>query len=267
MTKAKILERYKAKCQLKKTLPLSQKEGLPFELSHDADLGKTYIHTERFDATPICSDKKKFEDFSAQLQELYKVTFANPVVMQKYATGKAFSVESFEGSVARQSLRTSYGYPFSAFIVTDKENDAVVGFEVIGNSEKEGAGEAAYLFRKDYTRGSGKENVGYETVGALIWGYGEELYNKKALVNQVYDKASDKFAGGQVFSEVVATCRVDNIGSYKILENLGFVSTKVTEKYEAQRYEMSLDFVKLESEFLGQESESAAAYGDVVATW
>lgn len=81
----------------------------------------------------------------------------------------------------------------------------------------------AYLFRKDYQRGLGKAYVGYENVGALIWGYGEKLYNEKVLVNQLYNKESNKFEGGKIFNKVSATARVDNPGSQSILHNLGFL--------------------------------------------
>ncbi len=109
---------------------------------------------------------------------------------------------------------------------------------------------------------SKKENVGYENAGALIWGYGEELYRNKALVNQEYDEESDQFIGGQIFDEIVATALVDNIGSCKILKNLGFGYVGKIEKYDAMRYELSLNFNQFDSIELTAESSCAVAAAD-----
>ncbi|MFU7503392.1 MAG: hypothetical protein ACE1S7_08490, partial [Candidatus Tisiphia sp.] len=142
---------------------------------------KSYIYTDRFRAESLYTTEKDFVNFSDQIKQLFNVTFADPAVMSQYATGKVSTQEEFAKRINEQSFRWNNGYPFAAFLVTDKSNDVVVGYEVIGNGSKEHVGEIAYLFNKEYHRGAAaaKQHVGYENVGALILGYGKELAKKQ----------------------------------------------------------------------------------------
>ncbi len=119
--KAKILNRYQEKCG-------------SFEVSHDQDSGKAYIHTERFTAEPICADKVKFDDLSKKLRELHSVTFSDPEVVKTFCDCAIFDKQGFEGIVQRNSCRADRKYPFLGFMVSDNENDAVVGYQAISNS-------------------------------------------------------------------------------------------------------------------------------------
>ena len=238
-SKELILERYKEKCG-------------SFEVSHDVsidDVPITYIHTERFVAETLYTSEANFDDFSDQIRDLYRLTFADDFVMERFGTGKIKTPEEFVDVVTRQSLRALNNDPFSVFIVTNKSNDEVVGFEGIVNSVGANKRETFYLFRQDYQRHKGiYENVGYENAGALIWGHGEEL-SKQALESQ-------EFVARETFTGVYATARTDNWGSIKILENLGFTKRGVTEKFEAPRYEYVLDYHQYLPEMvMGQAAE------------
>ena len=227
---SKILKQYEEKCG-------------KFTIDFDKDC-KTYIYTERFTAEPLSTDKNQFQDFPIEFQKLHECVFSDTNVMEKFATGKVKSEQEFEQTVALQSLRWSHGYPFAGFIVTETDTDTVVGYEQIGNSNKQNTGEVAYLF-STYKRSDTKKYVGLENVGALILGYGMELAKKQALVNQLYDDKSDTFTEGTVFSKAYATARTDNIGSQKILEYLGFAKTDIVNKYGHQRHEFELDYTDL----------------------
>ncbi len=229
---AKFIERYKEKCGT-------------FEISSSVedDICKIYIHTERFIAKTLFSKETKFDDFPDEIKDLYKVTFLDPIVMEKFGPGTPESVEKFEERVNLQSFRASLGYPFCGFVVLDKENDNVVGYEEIANDSESNPVAVAYLFSKDYQRSSGKKYVGYENVGALIYGYGVKLYNENVLVNSSYNKKSHKFEGWSIFSTVYATARTDNYASQSILTNLGFSHISTTsEIYEARHmYQLNYD--------------------------
>lgn len=233
MTKAqkftKIIEEYRAKCGT-------------FSVSHDKDEGNSYIYTERFTAEPLSTDKTQFEDFSSKIKSLFGVTFADHIVMEKFATGSVKTVEGFETIVKTQSLRWCNKYPFAAFMVIDNENDAVVGYEVIGNGSKNNTGETAYLFNKDYHRNEKYKYVGYENVGALILGYGAELYKNQAAVNQTYNEEIEKLINGSPFNTVSATSRIDNPGSVGVLEKLGFNKVEITHKFGHDRHELELNY-------------------------
>jgi hypothetical protein len=120
--------------------------------------------------------------------------------------------------------------------------DDVIGYEVIGNSGKPNTGEVAYLFNKKYHRSETTKYVGYENVGALIWGYGESLYERKDCVNKVYSDTERKFVEGSPFTNLAATSRMDNPGSIRILERLGFRNTQTTTKFGHTRYEFELNY-------------------------
>lgn len=227
MSKISIIEQYEQKCG-------------QFIVEHDD--GKPYIYTERFRAEPLCTDKTQFEDFSDQIKILFSVTFADSHVMKKYATGKIRTEQEFEETVKSQSLRWSKNYPFAGFIITEQNTDAVVGYEVIGNGSKNNTGEIAYLFNKDYHNSIDKKYVGYENIGALVWGYGAELATNQKLVNQFYDTELKQFIEGSTFTTVEATARIDNIGSKKILEYLGFKEIGIINKYDYDRHKFELNY-------------------------
>ncbi|WP_425360931.1 GNAT family N-acetyltransferase [Candidatus Tisiphia endosymbiont of Stenodema calcarata] len=202
---------------------------------------KSYIYTDRFRAESLYTTEKDFVNFSDQIKQLFNVTFADPAVMSQYATGKVSTQEEFAKRINEQSFRWNNGYPFAAFLVTDKSNDVVVGYEVIGNGSKEHVGEIAYLFNKEYHRGAAT-HVGYENVGALILGYGKELAKKQDYVNKTYDEKSVKFVGGEIFTTVQATTLKTNTASKKILENLAFKLVGESYKYGGNRYEFELHY-------------------------
>ncbi len=236
MSKSSITAIYQEKCG-------------SFEISQEAELdgrNTSYIYTERFIAHTLFTPETKFVHFPDDIKALYSVTFADPVVMEKYTTGNTQTIEEFETFVKLNSLRALYNYPFSAFIITDKYSDAVIGYEIISDGSKSNTGRTSYIFRKDYQNSSAKQHVGYENVGALIWGYGEKLYNGAILVNQTYNEELQQFEGGSVFNTISAGVRTDNIGSSKILGYLGFDTIRVIYKYGFERYEFELNYNNIE---------------------
>jgi len=190
-----------------------------------------YIETYRFTAKSLYSPKTKFDEYSDEIQQLYKVTFCDKTVMEKFVSGVTKTQDEFVTNVNLQSLRWSYGYKFAGFIITDNSNDNVVGYEVIGNSGISNKGEIAYLFNKDYHRTKDMQNVGYENVGALVLEYGKELYKSKQLVNQGFNHDKTALIGEEALKGVVATAKDDNLGSCRILEKTGFFYTYDTFKF------------------------------------
>lgn len=232
-TKEAILQDYYSKCG---------KFEVSVDTNEDGRL-ESHIYTQRFHSYSIYTHENKYENYSNNLKELYQLTFNDPVVMEKYATGEVRTQEFYENLINLQSLRVSKNYPFHAFIVCDIESDVVIGYEVLGNSGIDNVSEVAYLFRRDYCRNNEKKYVGYENVGALIWCYGERLYNEqKHFVNMNYDNQTKQFIDGSIFKSILATSRTDNLASEKILRNLGFKETRIIEKFEHERFEFKLDY-------------------------
>jgi hypothetical protein len=222
-----------------------------FRVEFDADDGKTYIYTQRFYAESLCTKESQFSDFEPHIKILYQTTFSDAEVMEKYLKGETKTEKSFEDLVKLHSTRWLNGHPFAAFVIRERDRDLVAGYEVLGNSCTPGVGETAYLFNKHYHRSESKKHVGYENVGALIWGYGAELYKRGAFVNKVFrEDAATKFSGGTPFSTVSATSRIDNMGSVRILEKLGFSKVGTSNKFGNDRFEFRLNYGDFEAEQL-----------------
>ncbi len=231
----------KLKSPMEKYLEKFSKPQIEFE-QNDEGVEVAYIYTERFTGESLYSSKENFNDFSEKIKSLYSVTFADPIVMEKFASGTVRNEESFQNTVKLQSLRCANQYPFSAFFVMDNNNDNAVGYEVIGNGDQPNAGEVAYLFNKDYHRSQAIQDVGYECVGALVLEYGSEQHKRGSMVNQRYNEETDEFENGEVFTKVQATSRIDNPGSSKILENLGFKHIGDSFKFGHDRYIWEKDY-------------------------
>lgn len=211
----------------------------------DSHRGKiVYIETDRFIARSLYSSKKTYEEYSEDIQQLYQVTFADPIVMEKFATGTTRTPEQFQNTVNLQSMRWEKGYPFAAFIVTDKETGAVVGYEVIGNSGIDNTGELAYLFNKHCHRSNTIQNVGYENVGALSLVYGESLFKAKKKINQTYNEERQEFESGSEFIKLQATTRDDNPASKRILEKIGCKYIKDDFKFEHNRHVFEKEYME-----------------------
>lgn len=236
-TKEDILQDYYSKCG-------------SFEVSidnTDNDKYEVNIYTERFHAFSIYSDETKYELYPNKIKELYNVTFNDNEVMQRYAKGTTYTIESYEERINAQSLRVAKSYPFHGLLVCDRLTDVVVGYEIIGNGSNDHIAETAYVFRKEYQRSGEKRYVGFENVGALIWGYGEKLYKEGVhLINRDYDEELFDFTGGTNYKSILALVRPDNPASAKLLSNLGFEMVGKQDKlgHERLKYQVNFDQVQ-----------------------
>lgn len=170
---------------------------------------------------------------SIQPQDLstYCALFADPLAMEKYANGAtrtpAETTQRFENSWL---VRWQTGDPFSALAVTlvtpgiDPKDYPVIGHVIMGHGDEPGQSELAYaLFPEFWNQG-----YGWEAVSAVARTFGAELVQKGCEVE------------GKPFSEIVATTRVDNIASYKILKDLGMQEIGRSEKYGHERVHFSI---------------------------
>ena len=62
--------------------------SVSYEDIADSPRGKiVHIETERFIASSLYSSKKTYDEYSENIQQLYKLTFADPIVMEKFVIG------------------------------------------------------------------------------------------------------------------------------------------------------------------------------------
>lgn len=151
--------------------------------------------------------------------------FGDKEVMKKYAEGVVRSKESTEERIKDVwRKRWKEHDPFSAFAVFERETKEFMGWINLGHGEKEGQAEIAYLFREIYWN----KRYGSECVKAIVEDYAQAIINKKYLLEEA------------PLRQIVATARVDNLYSCRILEKIGMKKSHTSEKYGAKRNHYSL---------------------------
>lgn len=228
-----ILQNYYEKCG---TFVISEET----DLHHGHDI--TYIYTERFHGHSLFCDQTQFDFFPDDIKQLYKLTFGDPAVMTYYSLGRPKTMEEFETVVKIQSKRVQFNYPFSAFIMYSNETNEPVGYQTIGNADNKERGETAGILAKAYHNSEKNKYCGFENGGALIWGYGYNLFKKGAFVNQIFNEQNQKFEGGEIFKGIEATARIKNFASWRLLRSLGFKEMEICQKFEHERYMYDLEF-------------------------
>jgi len=174
----------------------------------------------------------------------YQALFADPVVMQNYASGKTKTYEETAERVQGWIKRWQQGDPFSAVAFYNRQNDTFLAHGVLGYgdwlgydaNEQAGYSEMAGLgVAKRWNEGLGKQGGAF-----LTKGFAPELRRRNYLVET-------EFPDGRIenlpLKWIAATVRIDrdlegnllNPGSIKILTGLGFECKKEEEKYGHQR--------------------------------
>lgn len=153
--------------------------------------------------------------------------FGDPEVMEKFATGTTRTREQIQARID-----TSWGPrwktqndPYSGFSVFDKKTGAFMGVMVLGHGDFPGESEIAYLFHKKF------------------WGQG---YASEAVLALVQEYAPATLLEGYTLegpplNKIVASSRIDNPASTRILEKTGMQLIKTEEKYGAERNLYSID--------------------------
>lgn len=179
-------------------------------------------------------------------KEEYEWLICDRQVVNKYADWATRTVpkllETSNTLHTMYSDRWNSNYPFSSFAVRLKEpKDEFIGHIVLGNGGKPGTSEIAYLFHHTSKQGKGlwRKGFGTEAVGAVVQEYAPELVNKQYLVGGEKKQALEK---------IVATSRLDNLGSEGILKALRFSVVGQTQKFGALRNEWEISVPMLVEE-------------------
>ena len=157
------------------------------------------IDTERLHIRSIEST----EEDLARLASL----FGDENVMDKFFTGQPITPDETRGWVDDWTTRWRENNPYSAFAIFSKDTKDFLGMAVMGLSDTPGVSQLSYLFHPRYW------NKGYasETAAALVTEYAP------ATVQQGYALE------GKPLERIVATARVDNPASFRILEKVGML--------------------------------------------
>lgn len=221
----------------KKTVQIQLKSPIRFEIDGENQLS---VHME--------TDRLTLSSATKADKEEYEWLICDRQVVNKYADWGTLTVgKLLEKSAVLHTMYTdrwNSKYPFSSFVVRFKElKNEFIGHIVLGNGSKPGSSEIAYLFHHTSKQGKGlwRQGLGTEAVGAVVQEYAPELSTKKYLVG------SDP-AQRQPLEKIVATSRLDNLGSEGILRNLKFSVLGQTEKFGAIRNEWEISVPTLVEE-------------------
>ena len=179
----------------------------------------------------IDTERLHLESVKKKYLEEYQALFADPKVMEKFAEGKPRDRKVTESRVNTWIERFETNNPFSSLAVRLRDADEFLGQVVLGGGDKAGTSELAYLFKaKHWGKG-----LGTEAVGSVVQEYAPQVVDKGYKINNV------------PLESIVATARMDNPGSYKILDKLGMHRVGESEKFGAKRFEYSITMEEIQS--------------------
>lgn len=188
-----------------------------FSLEDDSSLNVT-IDTERLCMRSVNS--------SAADCMNYATLFGDPHVMSKFSTGLTKTQSEIEQRIQNVwEMRWRENDPYSGLAIFRNDTDDFIGHVCLGHSGDPGTSELAYLLHRAHW-GKG---YGSEAVMAVVSEYAPATIQEGYLLD------------GRVLSKIVATARIDNPASLRILEKVGMHRAYIEEKYGALRSHYSFD--------------------------
>lgn len=145
-------------------------------------------------------------------------------VMEKYHIGLPPPADKSRARIAKWLERWQHNNPYSALAVFGNETDEFLGVVVLGLNGTPGESQLSYLFHPRYWN----QGYGTEAVSSLL-----EYATATIEEGHTLD--------GKPLEKVVATSRVDNPASLRILEKVGMQRVGTEEKYDAQRHHYQLE--------------------------
>lgn len=162
----------------------------------------------------------------------YIKLLGDPEVMKKFATGKPYGVEQVKELLKMWTDRWEAHNPFSGYAIFEKHSKKFIGVITIRNSDR-GECKTAYIFHRAFW-GKG---YGNETAEAVF----------QSLIPQLMLRGYKSYY--KHLKKVVATARLDNTASQKILTGVGFKNDGEIYEYDAWRYSFSLWAKQLRNDY------------------
>lgn len=145
--------------------------------------------------------------------------FGDARVMEKFATGQPYDEEKTCQRLKLWTARWKNHDPYSAYAITDKNSGDFIGIIVMGHSER-GQSETSYLIHQKFWG----QGYGSEATDAVF----QSLVPRLMLRGYTLEHVPLK--------KVVATARIDNPASQKMLIGAGFKEEgEIINKYGALR--------------------------------
>jgi ribosomal-protein-alanine N-acetyltransferase len=190
------------------------------------------------------TERLYLESVQPEYIQNYNNLYSDATNMEKFATGETWSQEKIKTRVNSWVERWNNNIPFSAFAVFLKEieNENFIGNVVFGYGEKPKTAEVAYVFnKKNWGKGYAKE-----AVVPIVVEYPAEIIERGYKID------------GNDLETVVATSRIDNEASIKILKHANMKIANSENKYGHNRYNFFLDTSELMKNKHNEKSEEKA---------
>jgi len=155
----------------------------------------------------------------------------DPIVMQKFATGVPYDEKTVKDCFKIWKKRWEDHDPYSVYAISLKKSKEFVGIIALGRSAP-GESEVSYAIHHKFWG----ERLGSETVAVL-----QSLIPKLMLRGYTLEYKSLK--------KLVATARLDNPASKRMLTGIGFKEEEKIIKYGADRYSFGLFAKVLSNEY------------------
>lgn len=178
----------------------------------------------------VTIDTKRLHMRSVKINDLdrFALLFGDKEVMEKFGTGETKTREKTQERIEKWVKRWQANNPYAGLAVFEKATGRFVGHVILGQTSLPGVAEIAYLFHK----ANWKQHYGTEAVAALVQEYAPATVQEGYTIK---DKPLEK---------IVATARVDNPASFRILEKVGMHYDKTEERFGAPRAHYSIEITQ-----------------------
>ncbi|QDQ28390.1 GNAT family N-acetyltransferase [Chitinimonas arctica] len=167
----------------------------------------SFVERDRL-TVKIRTERLELESLPEPLVPDYCRLFGNPAAMEKYRDGQPWAVERTGARLDIWQTRWREHDPFSSLAVRKRGDNQFIGQVVLGHGERPGQSELAYVFEPS----AWGQHYGTEAVTAVVNDYAPELATRECFRYKLE---------GAPFESIVATSRLDNWASVKILTGLG----------------------------------------------
>lgn len=181
-------------------------------------------------AVTIVTERLRIESVSMKHSQDYINLFSDSHVMRMYATGIAWPQDKTATVMDLWLKRWHESIPYSALAISHNLEDTFVGNILLGYGDKPGVSELSYTLKAEQQR----KGYGTEAVSCIVNNYASELVQRNYLCQN------------EPLQAITATCREDNIASYKLLERAGLEVMGKIEKFGATRYQFNKKISDLE---------------------
>ena len=184
------------------------------------------------EALSVAIDTEKVHMRSVQPSDVdaYASLFGDADVVKKMGNGQPKTRVEIEDRVTNSWIKRWHDDdPYSGLAVFKEGSDAFLGHVVLGHGDAPGQAELAYILLKN----SWRQGFGKETAATIVHTYAPATVKEGFSID------------GKVLETIMATARLDNPASLKILTGVGMHKFKEEERFGAARSFFSIDLREL----------------------